>query len=270
MLQLHGLEVSTLAWILSLLGALSAHVSVNTLNEYFDFKSGLDLNTQRTPFSGGSGALPALPQALYGTLMVGVVSLFLSIIIGAFFVYQLGWFLLPIGLLGVFLVFAYTTWINQHPLLCLIAPGLGFGPLMVMGSYWVMGAHYNEAVWLVSLVPFFLVNNLLLFNQYPDIKADRQAGRRHLLIAHGTRVGVIIYGLFSLLSVLMMALLVVLGFIPALALLALLPLPLAFYSLIGLAKHQESIAQYPQYLRSNVITTLATLVLFSLGIVLGA
>lgn len=270
MLQLHELEVSTLALTLSLLGALSAHVSVNTLNEYFDFKSGLDLNTQRTPFSGGSGALPASPQALQGTLMVGVASLLLSMIIGGFFVYQLGWFLLPIGLLGVFLVFAYTTWINKHPLLCLIAPGLGFGPLMVMGSYWVMGAHYSEAVWLLSLVPFFLVNNLLLFNQYPDIKADKQAGRRHLLIAHGTRVGVIIYGLFSLLSVLMMALLVVLGLIPALALLALLPLPLVFYSLIGLAKHQESIAQYPQYLRSNVIATLTTLVLLSLGILLGA
>ena len=34
--------------ILILLGALSAHISVNTLNEYLDFKSGLDLITKKT------------------------------------------------------------------------------------------------------------------------------------------------------------------------------------------------------------------------------
>ena len=41
---------------LCLLGALLAHISVNALNEYADFRSGLDLATLRTPFSGGSGA----------------------------------------------------------------------------------------------------------------------------------------------------------------------------------------------------------------------
>ena len=48
--------------ILALFGALLAHISVNTLNEYFDFKSGLDLETIKTQFSGGSGALPQNPD----------------------------------------------------------------------------------------------------------------------------------------------------------------------------------------------------------------
>ena len=270
MLQLHGLAASTLSLVLSLLGAILMHVSVNTLNEYFDFKSGLDLNTQRTSFSGGSGALPAMPEALKWTLAVGVSSLLSGVIIGGFFVYQLGWVLLPIGLLGVLLVIAYTTWINQYPLLCLIAPGLGFGPLMVVGTYWAMGAHYNESIWLVSLLPFFLVNNLLLLNQYPDMTADRQAGRRHLIIAYGTRVGVMVYGLFALASALTIVILAVWQVVPVLTLMALLPLLLMFYAFIGMAAHQESIAQYPHYLRANVLSVLLTLVLFSIGIVLGA
>ena len=45
--------------ILALAGGLLAHISVNALNEYLDFTSGLDLTTLRTPFSGGSGTLPA-------------------------------------------------------------------------------------------------------------------------------------------------------------------------------------------------------------------
>ena len=48
--------------LLVLLGALSAHICVNVFNEYFDFKSGLDSKTERTPFSGGSGTLPSHPE----------------------------------------------------------------------------------------------------------------------------------------------------------------------------------------------------------------
>ena len=43
---------------LALLGLIAFHISVNVLNDYHDYKSGIDLHTQRTPFSGGSGLLP--------------------------------------------------------------------------------------------------------------------------------------------------------------------------------------------------------------------
>lgn len=43
-----------LKFILTTLGLLLAHASVNILNDYFDYKSGIDLQTTRTPFSGGS------------------------------------------------------------------------------------------------------------------------------------------------------------------------------------------------------------------------
>jgi len=57
------------------IGALSAHISVNALNEYFDFKSGLDFKTKRTPFSGGSGALPERPEKAYTGLITGLTTL---------------------------------------------------------------------------------------------------------------------------------------------------------------------------------------------------
>jgi 1,4-dihydroxy-2-naphthoate octaprenyltransferase len=45
--------------LLAFIGLLLVHISVNTLNDYFDYRSGIDLATRRTPFSGGSGILPA-------------------------------------------------------------------------------------------------------------------------------------------------------------------------------------------------------------------
>ena len=58
--------------MLVLLGAVLAHAAVNLLNEYQDFRSGLDLITQRTPFSGGSGALPENPEAAAQVLVSGL------------------------------------------------------------------------------------------------------------------------------------------------------------------------------------------------------
>lgn len=70
---------------LVLVGALAAHISVNSLNEHFDFTSGLDLRTTRTPFSGGSGTLPANPEAARGALATGLVALVITALIGIYF-----------------------------------------------------------------------------------------------------------------------------------------------------------------------------------------
>jgi 1,4-dihydroxy-2-naphthoate polyprenyltransferase len=51
-----SIEIDPVNLALIFLGALAAHISVNMLNEYYDYKTGLDLQTQRTAFSGGSGS----------------------------------------------------------------------------------------------------------------------------------------------------------------------------------------------------------------------
>ena len=207
---------------LALVGALCAHVSVNTLNEYFDFTNGLDLKTARTPFSGGSGALPAHPELAGSVLVLGLASLAVTLSIGVYLIAKYGVPLLALGLSGVLLIVTYTRWINRSPLLCLIAPGLGFGLIMVVGTHVVLTGSYAPLAWLVALVPFFLVNNLLLLNQYPDIEPDRAAGRRHLLIAHGARAGAAVYLIFLLAAFAVPLLGVTTGYLPGGALIGLL------------------------------------------------
>lgn len=85
--------------ILVVIGALSAHVSVNMLNEYQDFCSGLDFNTVRTEFSGGSGTLPKAPELAKLVKYAAISALVLTIAIGCYFVVVSGWGLLPVGLL---------------------------------------------------------------------------------------------------------------------------------------------------------------------------
>lgn len=254
---------------LALLGALLAHVSVNALNEYEDFKSGLDLTTNRTPFSGGSGALPSQPAAAPAVLALGVSTLLATILIGLYIVWEMGWEILPIGLAGTVIILTYTRQINRNPWACLIAPGMGFGFLMVAGSYFTMTGSFTPSVWLAAAVPFFLVNNLLLLNQYPDIDADKTVGRHHFPIAFGTQGSSWVYASFALAAGLCVVAGVLIGWFPVLSLIALLPLALGVSLLPKLLKLGKALGTQPQIMGLNVLVTLATPVLLGLGLIFG-
>ena len=51
-------ELNAIHAILTMIGVVSLHVSVDLLNDYWDFKRGIDTNTNRTKMSGGTGVLP--------------------------------------------------------------------------------------------------------------------------------------------------------------------------------------------------------------------
>ena len=250
---------------LILLGALAAHISVNTFNEYLDYRSGLDLATTRTPFSGGSGALVANPGAMHAVLAVAITSLVLTSLIGLYFTYIYGPAILAIGAVGVVIVLTYTSWINRHPWLCLVAPGLGFGPVMILGSYFVLvGELSSRAAW-VSLLPFFLVNNLLLLNQFPDREADQRVGRHHFPIAYGLQNSSRVYLGFVMASCLVIIIGVWVGFIPVLGYVALLPLVVALMMVPGIFKQADQVDKLLPYLGINVGVSLLTPILLGIA-----
>lgn len=255
--------------ILILIGAISAHISVNMLNEYYDFKSGLDLKTQKTAFSGGSGALPNNPEMANLIFFSGLASLFITIIIGIYFIIESDVQILPIGLVGLALIITYTQWLNRQPLLCLIAPGLGFGVLMVVGTHMILQSDHSQLAWLVSLVPFFVVNNLLLLNQYPDIKADASVGRNTFPIAFGLKISNIVYAVFMLATYLLILFYIIAGYVPTLGVIALVPMIFSIFALIGAVKYTSRIGDFPKYMGANVAATILTPFLLGISIANG-
>ena len=261
-----GVNINLLHVGLIFLGALAAHVSVNMLNEYEDFNSGLDFHTRRTPFSGGSGTLPASPELVGAVRLGGVTGLLITALIGCYFLWITGWRLLPVGLVGLLLVYFYTQKITHWPLLCLIAPGLAFGPLMVGGAYAVLSGHFSLAVIFASFIVFFLVNNLLLLNQFPDLEADRQAGRCHLPILIGRKKSAWIYIGFLVAAYALIVIGVSLAFLPLTSLLGLLSLALAIPAARLTLNYPDDMERLKPALALNVAVTLSTPVLVAAGI----
>jgi len=230
--------------LLVALGALAAHISVNTFNEYYDFKSGLDAVTEKTPFSGGSGALIDNPHSSHNVLSSALASLTITILVGLFFIINYGPSILPFGVVGIFIIVSYTQWLNRSPFLCLIAPGLAFGPLMIAGTFLVLTGTFSWDSLLISLVPFFLVNNLLLVNQLPDIQADKSVGRKHFPIVYGIDNSLKLYLAISVITGLLIMTLVALNVLPTLSLISILPLFVSINVFKGLRSHSDEITKH--------------------------
>ncbi|HID00978.1 MAG TPA: prenyltransferase [Piscirickettsiaceae bacterium] len=262
-----GHPFNGLHFTLALLGALAAHGAVNLLNEYEDWRSGLDSLTKRTPFSGGSGALQQHPE--YAGLVQAAAFFLLGVVfaIGVYFYLYVGMGIVPIGLVGLGLVVLYTSTLTRHPWLCLIAAGLAFGPLMVLGTYYVLTGQISQRAVVVSLIPFFLVNNLLLLNQIPDMAADRQVGRRTFPIVMGLPLTLQVFDFFLLGAYGVLVLLVASAMLPTLALLGLMTLIFALPMLLALRWVRAGrTSVLPRALALNVVINLLTPLLIAVAL----
>jgi len=262
-------QINWFSFLLALTAGVFAHISVNAFNEYFDYKTEVDARTQRTPFSGGSGTLQAHPELAKSTLILSWSTLSIVGLIGLYFCSVWGWWALPIGLVGLVLLYGYTAWMVYHPLLCLIAPGLGFGPLMVLSTHFALTGTFTLQAFIASLVPFFLVSNLLLLNQFPDVDADRSVGRRHIPILLGRTASSYIYIAFLAFTYLVIILGVAFGLLPRFSLLALLTLVFAIQIIQNVLKNSENVPALLPAMGQNVIVNLLTPVLLAIGLFIG-
>ena len=255
--------------LIALAGAVFAHISVNSFNEYADFRCDLDSRTKRTPFSGGSGTLQARPQLAPWTLGMAIGALAMTAAIGLYFAAMRGIGILPIGIAGVAIIVGYCFWGVRNAAFSLIAPGIGFGPLMVVGTYFVLTGRYSWTAALVSLIPFFLVNNLLLLNQFPDIDADRSVGRKNLPIIAGVRASAGVYASFIIITYLVIIAGVIAGMLPLLSLIGIATAILSVPSIAGAFRKGDSIPQLIPAMGQNVLINLLTPTLVAVGMIWG-
>jgi 1,4-dihydroxy-2-naphthoate octaprenyltransferase len=252
--------------VLAFFGLLLCHISVNVLNDYFDYRSGIDLEVRRTPFSGGSGILPAALLKPRQVLWLGLVSFLLAVPIGVYFVIARGWALLPLLLVAALCTFLYTPFLTKvgWPEW---APGVGLGALPVLGAYFVQTTAYTLPAVIASIPSGILVHNLLLLNEFPDADADKKAGRKTLPVTMGKAKAGIVYSILTLMVYLWIIGGVVAGKMPAFSLIALLTLPWAIKAIRGARKHEE-MSQLVPAMANNVLVVLLTQLFLGIGYIL--
>src|SRR5437867_7580868 len=128
-------------FLLTLLGASLIHIATNMFNDYFDFKSGNDLQVKhQNPFAGGGRVLTAGLVKPSTHLLVSSMCLFLGCLIGLYLVFALSLpYLFVLGVIGVISSYFYvgTPFRFAYRGIGEVIVGINFGPVMTLGAYYV-------------------------------------------------------------------------------------------------------------------------------------
>src|SRR3989454_4388339 len=182
---------------LCLLGAVFIHLGANMANDAWDFRSGNDANVHHlNPFAGGSRVLIRGVLNPRTHLAVALTFLGLGSLIGIVLVTQVGWPLLWIGIFGVAVAYSYVgpPLRLAHRGLGEIAVSLEFGPVTVLGTYFVLARAFDPAAIVLSITLGLLVAGVLWINEGPDIPPDSAVGKRTLLVRLGGPRATTVFG----------------------------------------------------------------------------
>ena len=253
--------------ILTLIGIVCIHASVNVLNDYFDFKSGIDTATTPTPFSGGSRVLPENLLTPKSVLIGGIILLAIGSLIGLYFLYIFNFPPLLIALISI----AIITSVAYSPVLSKIGLGevfvfLNFGPLLFTGVYYIQsGGLISTEAMVVGSIVGLMTTGILYINQFPDTDADKSKGRFHLVARLGKKRAAGIYKYIVNAGFVILILGVVTYTIPPTTIIALVTIPKFRVANAILQKEYEKIMELIPAMGNTVMGTIQSGILLLVG-----
>lgn len=161
--------------ILAFVFVLLLQIFSNLANDYYDFINGIDTPERIGPLRVTANGLLPLKELRIGLL----INLLFICIIWLYLIWVTGWLLLIIGLFAIITAYAYSG--GPYPLASI---GLGdlfvfiaFGPVAVIGTYYIQNPVINFPLLLGSVPIGFLITAILVVNNYRDIENDKKSGK---------------------------------------------------------------------------------------------
>jgi 1,4-dihydroxy-2-naphthoate octaprenyltransferase len=236
--------------VLTLVGVVALHASVDLLNDYWDYKRQIDTETKRTKFSGGTGVLPEgllKPSQVYRT---GIVMLIIGTLIGSYFIYERGMIIAIILGFAVISIYFYSTRI--------VDSGLGEifvaikGAMIVLGTYFVQNPHITVEPILAGIVSGILSSTVLFVNSFPDYDADKSHGRKTLVIVLGKAKAASSVWIFPIISYGIILASVITHIFPIVSLITFLTLPIAIKYGISLRHKFDQVEEFVPIMKNFV------------------
>jgi len=249
--------------VLTFAGVMALHASVDLLNDFWDFKRGIDTKTTRTKMSGGTGVLPEgllKPSSVY---RAGIAFLIIGTVIGGYFVITDGITIAIILGFAILSIYFYSTKI--------VDSGLGEffvavkGAMIVIGTFFIQSGQISIESILAGIVVGSLSSLVLFIASFPDHDADKSKGRKTLVIVVGKKRGAKLFWIFPLISYVAIIVGVSINLFPVLSLISFFSFPLMIKSGLGLQKNYDSINDLVPYMSSTLMFGRITGALFVLG-----
>lgn len=165
--------------------ALLIQIATNYANDWIDFEKGADAADRVGPLRVVSAGMVSPAAMRTATFVV----LALAFVVGLMLLLFGGWWLLPLGLVCLFLAYGYTG--GPFPLAYL---GLGelfvvlfFGFVAVGVTFFLQAGYLSAQALFAALAIGCLASNLLIINNHRDYPGDLRAGKKTLAVRFGQR-----------------------------------------------------------------------------------
>ena len=259
----HTGNISIFDAILTMCGVLALHASVDLLNDYWDFKRGIDTTTHRTKMSGGSGVLPEgllKPVQVYAA---GIAFLIIGTAIGIYFIATDGIVIGIILAFAVISIYFYSTKIVDWGLAEVFVAIKG--SMIVMGTYFVQTSQITEQSVLAGIVIGVLSSLVLFITSFPDHDADKAKGRKTLVISLGMQKACSILWIFPAITYGITIIAVVFEIFPVFCLIILSTVPLIIKSGYRLKQNYDKLTNLIPVMSSTLYFSRITGVLLVVG-----
>jgi len=232
-------------FVLALLASMLLQAGTNIINEIYDVRQGIDsIVSPRASHAIVKGRIAEKPA--FGLAFLAFAA---AALLGVALAVERGWPVIAFGLVGLVGGFGYTAPPLQYKFRALGPPLVFFlmGPLMVIGTYYVVSGRLGWDAAVASIPVGLLVTAILHGNEWRDISEDARAGISTLSIRFGRRAAHLGYVALVMGAYLVLATGVMLAVLPTGSLLAMLSLPLLVTILrnseLGSAGSQRAIAK---------------------------
>ncbi len=197
-----GKHFSFFNFILALIGVAALHLSSNLLNDYYDSRGSDPINLRVTPFSGGSRVIQDGELKARTILMMSIFFLLITLVAAIWLMRRGRPLVLPIGLLGLFAGWSYSA-----PPFQFMSRGWGeiliffaFGPLITLGANYVNSGALSPEAFALGFPQGFLITGVIWINQFPDYEADKEVGKKNLVVRLGPGISRYLYCLIMAFS----------------------------------------------------------------------
>ncbi len=221
-------QINLLHAALTMAGVLALHASVDLLNDYWDFRRGIDTTTKRTKMSGGTGVLPEGLLKPVQVYKAGIAFLILGSLIGSYFIVIYGIIIAAILAFAILSIYFYSTKIVDSGLAEVFV--VIKGTMIVLGTYFIQTSEIAINPIFAGIVVGILSSLVLFITSFPDYDADKSKGRKTLVIAVGKKNATNVFWIFPVISFGIIVGCVILDFFPVFSLVTLVTIPLIIKS----------------------------------------
>lgn len=258
-------------FLVTALGVAALHTAANLLNDYVDARGSDPVNVRVTPFSGGSRVIPDGGMAPGSVLALALFFFALGVATGLWLTFQGRLWVPVIGLTGLAIGWAYSA-----PPLHLMSRGWGepliffaFGPLVTLGTAYVLSGTLEAEAFALGVPQGFFIMGVIWINEFPDYEADRQTGKRNLVVRLGLRMSRWLYCVIMLAGFLSVLFMAGKGLVPPLSMLSVLAFPPACKAMLIAVRAYASHVEIVPAQALTIQTLLLHGLLLSLGVFLG-